>query len=60
MRSPERRTLAVMLSSDRLTDIASKPVLRPYRLDPFAGSRRGIAGPHHQGAEAEQHVHGVA
>src|SRR5215813_4572814 len=29
MRSPERRTLAVMLSSDRLTDIASKPVLRP-------------------------------
>src|SRR5262245_47067900 len=29
MRSPERRTLAVMLSRDRLTEIASKPVLRP-------------------------------
>jgi hypothetical protein len=27
-RSPERRTLAVMLSSDRLTDTASKPNLR--------------------------------
>jgi hypothetical protein len=28
MRSPDRRTLAVMLSRDRLMDIASKPNLR--------------------------------